>query len=208
MKRKYVFTLIGIFVVITAATFAYYKATNKPLPEAANVIINSQKKQYTQNIFPTGEIEKSTTKASVAYKPFQLRKIFIMDGYEYRLVQRDSYNIHLPNSTEFSGVVRHKAGEKDWYDYIEIKSNPDTAANNPYMLWKTDSGFVLLVVDHNGADLGEGVGKLFEINNGTVRQTKCLYFKPVQSYDLANFIAAPDQQGNACSNAIVKLVAK
>jgi len=117
-------------------------------------------------------------KESSKYSKEQLYTQYSFGEYNYVLVRRASLNIPIRPSTDFAGVLRKSLGSNEWKEFLEIKSVPNSAKNNPYELWQEGKDLFLLIVDHNGAGSGEGTAKLIKISGKKTSLAGCFYFVP------------------------------
>ncbi|EKE00083.1 MAG: hypothetical protein ACD_22C00094G0005 [uncultured bacterium] len=143
---------------------------------------------------------------TTSYYQEQLGQKLDYKDYSYTLVQRSSLNIPIEKSTDFAGVLRKPLNSDQYEKYLEVTSNPDSAKNNPYLMW-VDNSLYILIVDQNGAGSGEGVAKVIKIEDGSAKQYSCFYYSPEKFSDVNSIRTKKSDAGDLdCDNYSIKLL--
>ncbi|OGJ52357.1 hypothetical protein A2335_02565 [Candidatus Peregrinibacteria bacterium RIFOXYB2_FULL_32_7] len=111
----------------------------------------------------------------------QIKKYFKIDNILFALVLRNSMNVVLSLPTDFTptftGVLVAGQGNPQWTKLIEIKDTEETNKNNPYYLMVDNQKLLLTIVDQNGAGSGEGIMKVFALQEtSNWKLESCYYF--------------------------------
>jgi len=111
----------------------------------------------------------------------QMNKYFKINDILFALVVRNSMNVVLTLPTDFTpifaGVLVAEEGQTKWSKILEIKDSVTTDKNNPYYLVTDGNNLLLTVVDQNGGGSGEGIMKVFALDEaGNWDLKSCYYF--------------------------------
>ena len=78
---------------------------------------------------------------------------------------------------KFFGVLVAKEGQTQWQELLTITDKDSSPRNNPYYLWNDNKKLFLSIVDSGGAGSGEGIEKVYTLNNeGDWDLIGCYYF--------------------------------
>lgn len=179
---------------------------------SANIVDTNEPIKETVQV--TDEISNPDFILSADINPSQIVKYFMKDDVYYALVLQPSMNVllTLPSNfkSTFVGVLRARKSDKAWSKYIEIKDVNPADKNNPYYLWLTKDQIRLTVVDQNGAGSGEGLMKVFKIENNKAELIGCYYYSGSDSANnyfsnTKNLSKFESQSMESCTNADIKI---
>jgi hypothetical protein len=208
--KKYLILLL--FVALISGCAGKKNTTN---PIAQNLNLAEPLKEKTVSQASSEEIANPNLILPADVNAGQIQNFFQNGDLYYALVRRQSMNILTDTPSDFQpkfvGVLKAKQGDKAWTKYIEIKDLVATDKNNPYFLWTSKEQLRLTVVDQNGAGSGEGLLKLFKIENNQSSLIGCYYYPATGSAkeyfsDTKNFSKFTAQPMESCNNVELSVI--
>jgi hypothetical protein len=111
----------------------------------------------------------------------QIEKYFKIGDVFIALVLRNSMNVvlSLPKGfiPSFAGILAAREDDTKWNKWVEIKDEKPTDKNNPYRFDAPNGKLLLTVIDQNGAGSGEGIMKVFSLDDtGNWNLDDCSYY--------------------------------
>lgn len=111
----------------------------------------------------------------------QVYKEYSLNDISFLVYIRSNMNYPLTNSNGESGVLYAESGDIEWRAFLKV--NELGASKNNIFYFGYDlglNGYVLLLIDANGAGSGEGIAKVVGLNqaNDSWDVLECFYFIP------------------------------